>query len=354
MKSKSFLTKAVEILSVILVISIFIGCGDVSKDVNQEFKEFLKEFEAKFIPLDKNIRLAEYNSAISGSETDFKRSTELNIKLTEIYANKEDYNKLKKIKESGEITDPLLQRQLEEIYNEYKFHQVSKEKMAVMIKEGKEIERKFTVYRSELGEKKLSVNDIEEILTSSKDSRELKKVWEASKQVGALIADDLIRLVKMRNEAARTVGFHNYHEMRLTLSGQDPKKVESIFNDLDLLTKHPYAELKYSIDDILAERFDIEPNDLRPWHYQNRFFQEAPNIYPVDLDGYYENKDVVPIAQTFYEGVGFEVADILENSDLYEKPVQHLHLFRVLQCNYPCVGNLLVLSIPKYICHIQY
>ncbi|MCK7529638.1 MAG: hypothetical protein MZV63_00530 [Marinilabiliales bacterium] len=40
--------------------------------------------------------------------------------------------------------------------------------------------------------------------------------------------------------------------------------------------------------------------NCRPWHYQNRYFQEAPEIYPVDFDKYYEDQDPVKLAAAFY------------------------------------------------------
>jgi peptidyl-dipeptidase A len=42
--------------------------------------------------------------------------------------------------------------------------------------------------------------------------------------------------------------------------------------------------LKNEIDTYFAKRYKINISELRPWHYQNRYFQEAPEIYPVDFD----------------------------------------------------------------------
>ncbi len=64
-----------------------------------------------------------------------------------------------------------------------------------------------------------------------------------------------------------------------------------------------------------------------PWHYQNRYFQEAPEIYPVDFDKYYEKQDPVKLAATFYDGIGLNVDAILAKSDLYEKPGKNQHAF---------------------------
>jgi peptidyl-dipeptidase A len=71
----------------------------------------------------------------------------------------------------------------------------------------------------------------------------------------------------------------------------------------------------------------VPAGQLQPWHYQNRYFQEAPQIYSVDFNKYYEKQDPVKLAATFYSGIGLDVEPILEKSDLYEKPGKNQHAF---------------------------
>jgi peptidyl-dipeptidase A len=115
--------------------------------------------------------------------------------------------------------------------------------------------------------------------------------------------------------------------MTLKLSGQDPAEVTAIFDELDNLTGETFAGLKEEIDAYFGKRFELKPADLKPWHYQNRFFQEAPEIYSVDFDKYYENQDPVRLAAAFFDGIGLNVDDILAKSDLYEKPGKNQHAF---------------------------
>jgi peptidyl-dipeptidase A len=98
-----------------------------------------------------------------------------------------------------------------------------------------------------------------------------------------------------------------------------------LFDQLDSLTAGAYAELKGEIDSALALRYGIAKDQLRPWHYQNRFFQEAPTIYHVDLDAFYRDKDLVALTRTYYAGIGTPVDSILAHSDLYERPGKYQH-----------------------------
>ncbi len=151
-----------------------------------------------------------------------------------------------------------------------------------------EISKKYSNFRVTLNEKKLSDNQVEDILRNSVNSSELQTVWEGSKMIGPVVAEDIIKLVKHRNTIARKTGFSNYHEMSLKLSGQDPADVTKIFDELDSLTRDNFASLKGDIDAYYSKRYKLPVSDLKPWHYQNRYFQEAPEIYKVDFDKYFE------------------------------------------------------------------
>ena len=51
--------------------------------------------------------------------------------------------------------------------------------------------------------------------------------------------------------------------------------------------------------------YDLKSKDeLMPWNYQNRFFQEAPKIYDVDLDKYYKDKNLETLTADYYAGIG--------------------------------------------------
>ncbi len=317
---------------IVLLISVLLvlwGCDSKeNNEMTNEFRQFLKEYEAKVIPLAKAYNLAYFNATISGKAKDYQKSADLEIQLTKIYTNRDDFAKLKKWKASGAITDPLLKRQLDLLYNAYLEHQIDEKKLEAMIKLQTEIERKFSTFRAEVNGKKLTDNEIEEILKTSTDSRELKAAWEASKEVGALVAPEVLRLVKMRNEAARELGFKNFHEMRLVVNEQDPEKIKLLFDELDDLTRSAFEKLKREeIDPALAKRYGIKPSQLMPWHYQNRFFQEAPKIYKVDLDQYYQNQDLVKLTRDFYDGIGLPIDDLIKHSDLYEKEGKYQHAY---------------------------
>jgi peptidyl-dipeptidase A len=140
----------------------------------------------------------------------------------------------------------------------------------------------------------------------------------------------LVTLAKVRNEAARSLGFADYWDMSIRLQEHDPKQLLSIFEELEQLTREPFVAMKAEMDAEVGERLGVEPAQLMPWHYDNPFFQAAPPSAAVDLDEFYEQKakeDVVEIARAFFADIGLPIDEVIERSDLYEREGKDQHAF---------------------------
>jgi peptidyl-dipeptidase A len=312
-------------------------------DNEKQVKDFIQSYEAKVDPAYKKATITEFDAQISGKDGDYKKSSQAQIDLTNIYANKDDYAVIKKLRKL-KVTDKDLKRQLELIYDAYTSNQIAPEKLEAMIKLQTDIESKFNTFRANIDGKDLTDNEVENILKTSTNSAEVEKAWKGSKVIGKVVSDDLKKLVLMRNDAARELGFKNYHQMMLKLNEQDPAQVEKLFNELDQLTRPAYVSLKKEIDTALAKKFNIPVSKLQPWHYQNRYFQEAPAIYKLDLDTYYKGKDLVKIMENYYASIGMSADDIAARSDLYEKKGKYQHA---------CENNMDRLNDIRVICNIK-
>ncbi len=315
------------LLMALLSAIAFDGCKNHKNQMQKELIAFIKKFDAEVQPLSKESNLAYWNASISGKDEDWKKSEDLNIKLTKLFANKEDFALLKKIKESGSVKDEMLKRQMDVIYNEYLGNQVDTALLNSVIKMQTTIEKKFSNFRADVNGKKLTDNEVEEVLKTSTNSAELKQAWEGHKAIGPVVAQDIINLVKKRNEIAKQLGFKTYHEMSLKLSEQDPADISKLFDELDNLTHNTFAGLKGEIDTYLANRDKVKMEELMPWHYQNRFFQAAPAIYKVDLDKYYKGKNIETLVTDYYSSMGLDIKDMIAKSDLHEKPGKNQHAY---------------------------
>lgn len=145
--------------------------------------------------------------------------------------------------------------------------------------------------------------------------------------MGSLVESDLRRLVMLRNQAAKTLGFANFHAMTLHLNEQDGTELVKLFDELDELTRGPFLAAKAEIDEALSKQCLVKVNELMPWHYHDPFFQESPAVLPADLDQPWKQTDILRVCRDFYRGIGLPIERVLERSDLYEKKGKSPHAF---------------------------
>ena len=304
--------------------------ADASPEVTARAKTFVAAHEAKIRPLDIAAGKAWWTANITGKDEDFKKKEEIQNKLDDALADKATFAELKALKglkDKGEIDDKLLARSIEVLYLTYLPKQIDPELLKKITAKENVVEQKFNTFRAVVDDKKLTASAVAKVLKTSKDSAERRKVWEASKKVGADVAADLKELVKLRNEAAKQLGFKTYHAMMLYLNEQDGDELLKLFDDLDALTREPFIKAKAEVDAKLAAASGVKVADLMPWHYHDPFFQESPGVFDVNLDDVYAKLDIVQLNEKFYAGIGLPVGRVIAASDLYEKEGKSPHAF---------------------------
>lgn len=289
----------------------------------EEIKKFLDKQDEIIAPLLKRINLSYWNAAISGKEEDYGEYERLQLELEKIFNDKETFNKIKGLLKEN-TNDEITKRRLKLLYNIYLGSQGDINIIKEIINKSTKIEKGFNTFRPKIGNKELTDNEVTDILKIEVDSEKLMAAWEASKKRAEIIEKELIELIKLRNKLAKSLEFDNYYEFSLEVSEQKESEIAAIFNELVKLTDNPFRNAKEEIDKFLSKRYNINARELKPWHYQNLYFQEEPKIFSVNLDKFY-SKDILPIAINFYGGIGFDVNNILERSDLYEKPGKYPH-----------------------------
>jgi len=295
--------------------------------IEEQLSNFITDHLQKIKPLVKRVKLAFWRAAISGDEADYSEYGKLELELRRIYSNPGDFKRLTTFRKSGEVRKSVLKRQLDILCNSYLENQIPSELLQEIVALSTEIERKFSVFRGTIRGSEVTDNEIKEILKKERDSRIREEAWYAGKAVGREVAADLITLVELRNRGASQLGFDNYFELSLSTGEQDAAELDMIFEDLFQLTKEPFNRVKEKIDNSLAVLYGVEIHKLKPWHYHDPFFQEAPKLEGMDWDGYYQDKDIKETAASFYNSLGLPVEAILKNSDLYERDGKNPHAF---------------------------
>ncbi|HPR63456.1 MAG TPA: M2 family metallopeptidase [Thermoanaerobaculia bacterium] len=300
------------------------GCAP---NPQEEFSTFLTAHVSTIEPMLKDMNLAYWNATGTGKEEYYTQYSDLLLKIRTLYSNHEEYEKLKAWEASGKVTDPLLKRQLVLLKNAYAENQIDPALLEKMVKLSTDIEKKFNTFRATFEGAAVDDNALRTVLAEETKSARRQEAWEAFKKVGEEVAPDLIQLVKMRNEAAKALGYDDYYVMQLDLREQSVEELFKVFDELKTLTDEPFRQVKAQIDETLAKKYRIKPDAMMPWHYQDFFFQEAPDLGGVDIDAVLKDKDIVQIVSTFYDGIGLPVKGILENSDLYGRDGKYQHAY---------------------------
>ncbi|MGO8690859.1 MAG: M2 family metallopeptidase [Thermoguttaceae bacterium] len=289
-------------------------------------RRFIAGYEGEVRPLEIGAARGNWTANITGTDEDFRKKEEIETQLDLKLSDPRAFAELKAIHEHPPA-DLLLRREIEVLYLEYLPKQVEPELLKQMLAESNLVEQMFNVFRPKVAGREMTDNEVRRILATSKDSAQRRAAWEASKAVGRQVEPHLKRLVKLRNQNARKLGFKNYHEMALYVNEQSPQQVLALFDELDTLTRQPFHEAKAELDAVLARNCGITPAELRPWHYHDPFFQEAPEAAGAHFDQVYAHVDIPRLCRDFYAGIGLPVDDVLARSDLFEKKGKCPHAF---------------------------
>ncbi|MCS7015116.1 MAG: M2 family metallopeptidase [Gemmatales bacterium] len=305
-----------------------------NNDAEERARAFIRYYEEQVRPLEIAVNLAWWKANLSGKDEDFKAKEEAQNKLDAALSNRERFAELKAL--YGQVKDRVLARQIHLLYLAHLEKQVAPDLLRQIVSKANAVEKAFNVYRARVGERELTDSEVRRVLKQSTDSSYRKAVWEASKAVGAVVEKDLKELVRLRNQAARQLGFPDYHALQLHINEQSQDEVLRLFDELDRLTNQPFRRLKERLDRVLAKQYGLAISDLRPWHYKDPFFQESVADYtadpdapkpPADLDAVYAKADIVRICRDYFASFGLPVEDILARSDLFEKPGKSPHAF---------------------------
>lgn len=314
----------------VLAVTALASAAVADETTTAKAKAFIQDHEKRIRPLDIKAGKAWWNANTTGKDEDFKAKEDIQNELDAALADPSKFAELKGLKaakDAGKIDDQVTARAVDVLYLLYLEKQVDAAVLKKITAKANAVEQKFNVFRAKVGDRELPDSEVRKVLKESKDSKEREAVWTASKKVGADVEADLKELVKLRNEAAKQLGFKNYHVMMTTLNEQDGDKLIKLFDDLDELTRKPFADAKAEIDEKLAKRCGVKVADLMPWHYDDPFFQESPAVFDADLDAPYKKADILKLCERFYDGVGLPIGKVIKNSDLYEKKGKSPHAF---------------------------
>lgn len=329
-----------------LLISIFLVALLGCLDQNQQAESILRHYIDSKVDLIRNYwmesAVALWNATVSGNESDYKKMMDIEMDFNKSNQNTSDYfapdrfltiapnasfnekdvELLRKLKYSGLITDSLLFRQLNVLYHAFVESQFDLDKSQKQILMTIKKHHQVPEFKLNFGGKVYAVGQIDSILKNTNNSLIMNKISELCQQKGKLIAPEVIRLTKVRNEFAVNCGYTNYYHLSLETQDQDPERIKLMLDEIELKTRDQYFEAKKVIDKMLTKRFRIAVGELRPWHYNEDRVSYLPKRFTKQLDSLFVKSDPVKRVARFFEGIGMPIQNVIDNSRLEEDPTK--------------------------------
>jgi peptidyl-dipeptidase A len=175
--------------------------------------------------------------------------------------------------------------------------------------------------------RRVTPNEIGDLLASTVDLAERQAIWECSKRIGPKLKDGLVQLQGLRNQTAREMGFSSFFGLEVADYGLNSKEMISLMDELIAGIMPLYQQLHCWVKHKLAEKYGVPVPTRIPAHWlDNRWAQEWPGIVAgIDLDELVANAEpqwLVEQGERFYVSMGFETlpANFWSRSDIYELP----------------------------------
>ena len=262
-----------------------------------------------------------YTNSTDENREKLEKSQEEVFKL---FRNKEVYNKLKEIEKSG-VEDKHLAKQLKKTIEGFEEEFNSSEYKKALREKENEILGKYSKYVPMIDDKETTYAEISKIIQREKNIDLRKKAYEAKVKGGDLIAENLVSLVKIRNEYAKTKGYKNFFEYILKdIYDVDSDYLQNLLDEVYDNAKEINIKFQNEYKKELANEYGIEADDLRVYHYGLLLDNNPSKAVNESLK---TKEQVVDISKKAYLGMGYDVNNMPIMLDLFPRKNKNTHGF---------------------------
>ena len=159
-------------------------------------------------PLYKTASESWWDANVSATEENERRRVAAELALSDALADAELFDDVEAARANGAA--PLVRRQLELLHASLVPNQVPEAIRHRIVELEASVESRFARHEAWSTAGAVDDNEIKRILRASDDEAERRAAWEASKTVGAAVADDVRELARLRNGAARSLGYRDW------------------------------------------------------------------------------------------------------------------------------------------------
>lgn len=299
----------------------------------RQAQAFLDRYTKEYVRLRYASSLAEWQSnthIVAGDESNARATNAANEALANFTGSNQNINEARRFLAQRRVLTDLQVRQLEKIIyaaagNPESARALVKERIAA---ETKQTERLYG-FTFMIDGKKVTPNEIDEILTTSNDLALRRKAWLASKEVGKELKEGLANLQRLRNETVAPLGYKSFFEYQVADYGMTGAEMKALLDQINRELRPLYRELHTYARYELAKKYGQPvPDELPADWLPNRWGQNWDAMVEVeglDVNAALKNKQpewIVRQAEAFYVSLGFLPLpnSFYEKSSLYPVP----------------------------------
>ncbi len=287
-------------------------------------RELLDAVTHRIAPLEHTAGLAWWRASTEASDAGEAARVEADLAVRAAYGDPELFAQ---VEAALATADPFQTRQLTVLRNSMLNQQIPADLRDEITRLEASIDGTFNGFRPTLDGSTVDDNAIADILRTSTDTATRERAWKAAKAIGPEVAASVRDLAHLRNRAARSVGARDFFELTLTTSELDETALFQTLDDVDTVTRAPFAAWKADEDARRARRFGVAADDLAPWHYDDPFFQSAPDDDELDLTSWFAGLDQVDVTRRTFVALGLDLDAVIERSDLLPRDRKSQHAF---------------------------
>ena len=290
----------------------------------EKYTNLRDEFSQKLAPKNLEVELTAWEFYINSTDENRERFLQAEDNVQELFKDEDLYNEFLEIEKQG-LNDKHLDKQLKDLVKCFDEElNVGALKKELREKENS-IAAKYNKYVPQIDGKDVTKAEITKILESEKDPGFRKKAYDAKVKGGDSIAQELVELIKMRNEFAKTQGYENFYDYQLKEEYDvESEYLSNLLHEVYENVKQFNKKLQTETKEELAQEFGINVKDLKSYHYGLILKSNPAKEINKSLT---TKEQVVEIAKQTYKNMGFDIDNMNITLDLFPRKNKNTHGF---------------------------
>ena len=262
--------------------------------------------EARLAPLEEAANTAHWALATDATDEHAQQAAEAQIAYEEALSDPALRADAAAAAEAA--TDPVERRRADVLHLAATAHQRPAALRDRIVALETELQGRFSGRRAVVGGREVTDNEIAAILLRSTDIAERREAWLAQRGVGDVVADDLLELIALRNQAAQALGHRDHYAFSLAMEELDEGWLYALLDDLERDLSGIWTAEKAAIDADVRGRLGLAADAvLQPWHYADPFFQDPPPPTDDPLLDAVADVDALAAARAYFASLGHDV-----------------------------------------------